>query len=92
MWLLIADGIWDKIRILNSKENFDLVGETIKDIAEMRNCDPFDAVFDLIIEEGTNMHQLMWTSNSFSKRLEECIKHDKCAIMSDTLALSPEVS
>ena len=91
MWLLVADGIWDKIRILNSKENFDLVGETIKDIAEMRNCDPFDAVFDLIIEEGINMHQLMWTSNSFRvKDLEECIKHDKCAIMSDTLALSPE--
>ena len=67
MWLLVADHIWDKIVLLNSIENVDLIGEKFSDIARMRGIDAYDLVFDLLLEEGAAMYQLLWTSNSFSQ-------------------------
>ena len=90
MWLLVADRVWSRIVLLNSKENPDLVGENFEDIGKMRGIDPYDAVFDLLLEEGDEMHQLMWTSRNFLKSdLELCLKHPECAVMSDTQALAP---
>ena len=52
MWLLVADRIWSRIVLLNSVENPDLVGETFEDIGKMRGVDPYDVVFDLLLEEA----------------------------------------
>ena len=90
MWLLVADRIWSKVVLLNSGENPDLVGETLEDIGRMRGVDPYDAAFDLLLEEAPNMHRLFWTSNSFrDKDLELCLSQPECAVMSDTKALAP---
>ena len=90
MWLLVADRIWDKIVLLNSIENVDLIGEKFSDIARMRGIDPYDLVFDLLLEEGAAMYQLLWTSNSFSQAdLQLCLEQNECAVISDTLALAP---
>ncbi|MBF0279479.1 MAG: amidohydrolase family protein [SAR324 cluster bacterium] len=90
MWLLVADRVWSKIVLLYSKENSDLIGETFADIGKYRGVDPYDLVFDLLLEEGPGMHQLMWTSQSFLKSdLELCLGQSECAIISDTRALAP---
>ena len=90
MWLIVADRVWDKVVLLNSQANPDLVGETFTDIGRMRGVDPYDAAFDLLLEEAPDMHELFWTSNSFRESdLDFCLAQPECAVISDTKALAP---
>ncbi|MFT5895308.1 MAG: N-acyl-D-aspartate/D-glutamate deacylase [bacterium] len=90
MWLLVADRIWSKIVLLSSQENPQLIGETLEDIGKMRGVDPYDAVFDLLLEEGRSMQRLFWTSNSFRHEdLVLCLEQSDCAVISDTKAVAP---
>lgn len=90
MWLLVTDEKWDKIALLNSEENPQLVGETFANIGRMRNTTPFDAALDLMAEEGERMGSLLWTSHSFDDAdIELCLAQPECAVISDTLALAP---
>ena len=90
MWLLVADGVWSKIVVLNSHANNNLIGESIEDIAGVRKKDPYDVVLDLLREEGEGMTQLLWTSHSFKEsELDLCLQQPECAVISDTLAMAP---
>jgi len=90
MWLLVTEGRWDDIALLNSEVNPELIGETFADIARRRNTTPFDAALDLMLEEGERMGSLLWTSHSFTDDdIELCLGHPRCAVISDTLALAP---
>ncbi|MFL4471663.1 amidohydrolase family protein [Tateyamaria armeniaca] len=91
MWRLVLDDGWDRIVLMQSGQNPDLVGLTFAEIGRRRGVDPYDAAFDLLIEEGENMAHLMWTSQSFSEdQIRLAISQPDCAIISDTLALAPE--
>lgn len=90
MWLLVADRVWSKVVLLNSVKNPDLIGITLEEIGRMRGVDPYDAAFDLLLEEAPNMRGLLWTSNSFRENdLDLCVAQADCAIISDTKALAP---
>lgn len=90
MWMLVADRIWSKVVLLSSQANPDLVGATFEDIGKMRGVDPYDAAFDLLLEEAPAMHRLFWTSNSFKNSdLEMCLQQPECAVISDTKAVAP---
>ncbi len=90
MWRLVSAGHWDEIRLLRSDQNPDLVGATMAEIGRSRCVDPYDAVLDLLREEGEGLHNLLWTSRSFSDTdIELCLQQDDCAVISDTLALAP---
>ena len=90
MWLIVRDRIWSEVRLLSSVENTDLIGETFEDIGRMRGVDPYDAVFDLLLEEAPGMHRLFWTSHSFRDAdLRLCLGQRECAVISDTKALAP---
>ena len=91
MWRLVSDGIWDRIVLMQSTCNPDLVGLDFAEIGARRGADPYDAALDLLIEEGEQMSHLMWTSRSFSEDdIRLAISQPDCAIISDTLALAPE--
>ncbi|MGB3554859.1 MAG: amidohydrolase family protein [Jannaschia sp.] len=91
MWRLVLDGLWDKVVLMQSTRNPDLVGLTFDVIGQKRGVDPYDAALDLLIEEGEEMAHLMWTSQSFSEdQIRLAISQPDCAIISDTLALAPE--
>lgn len=91
MWRLVLDDGWDKIVLMQSTRNPDLVGLTFAEIGHRRRTDPYDAALDLLIEEGEEMAHLMWTSQSFSEdQIRLAISQPDCAIISDTLALAPE--
>lgn len=90
MWRLVSAGQWDKIVLMQSLENQALVGMNFAEIAQQRGQDPYDAVFDMLLEEGENMNHLMWTSQSFSEDdIELALSQPECAVISDTLALAP---
>ena len=91
MWRLVLDDGWDRIVLMQSSRNPDLVGMTFAEIGRTRAVDPYDAALDLLIEEGEEMAHLMWTSQSFSEdQIRLAISQPDCAIISDTLALAPE--
>ena len=90
MWRLVSAGRWDKIVLLHSEANADLVGMTFAEIGAKRGTDPYDAAFDLLLEEGETMSHVMWTSQSFSDAdITLALEQPDCAVISDTLALAP---
>ena len=49
---VVKHGRWDRIFLLRCKENKDLIGKSFEEIARIKGAkDPFDAYFDLLIEE-----------------------------------------
>ncbi|GAB2912284.1 N-acyl-D-amino-acid deacylase family protein [Paralcaligenes ginsengisoli] len=89
MWRLVTVGRWSDIVLLHSVANAALIGMNFSDIAQLRGVEPFDAVLDLLMEEGEGLPQMMWTSHSFNDNdICMCMRENKCMVMSDTLALS----
>ena len=90
-WRIVTAGRWDDIRILYSDSNPNLVGATLAEIGRSLGLDPFDAVLELLREEGEGLHHLLWTSHSFSDNdIHLCLEQEQCGVISDTLALSPD--
>ena len=90
MWQLVVQERWDKIRLLASSANTDLVGRTIEDITAVRNAATgWDALFDLMIDEGQRVKGLMLTSEAFDEADNRMVlEHPLCSIESDTMALA----
>ena len=90
MWQLVVEERWDRIRLLTSSTNRDLVGQTIADIAESRNADSgWDALFDLLLDEGERFKGLMLTGQAFAEEDNRvALEHPLCAVESDTMALA----
>ena len=47
-----ADGYWDRYIVLSSEGHPEFVGKNMQEIAEEWNKDPWDAAFDLLLDEG----------------------------------------
>ena len=90
MLLLVLAGKWDQIVLLKSKVNTALQGVTFAEIGQMRGVDPYDALMDLLIEEGEDAPRLMWATQSFrDSDIEMALRDNQCAVISDTAALAP---
>ena len=90
MLLLVAAGKWDQIVLLKSKVNKELQGVTFAEIGKMRGVDPYDALMDLLLEEGVDAPRMMWATQSFLDRdIEMAMQDSQCAVISDTAALAP---
>ena len=91
MLLIVKAGKWKEIVLLNALVNKDLVGMDFEEIGRKRGVDPYDAVMDMLIEEGDDAPRLMWATRSFSDaQVEMFMKEDACAVISDTAALAPD--
>ncbi len=91
MWRLVSAGRWEEIVLLRSDANPHLVGASFAEIGRDRHRDPYDALLDLLLEEGEGLHNLLWTSRSFSDAdIRMCLEQPGCAVISDTLALAPD--
>jgi N-acyl-D-aspartate/D-glutamate deacylase len=90
MLLLVAAGHWDKIVLLNAVANKALVGASFAEIGRMRGIDPYDALMDMLIEEGDAAARMMWATQSFKDAdVEMAMADSGCAVISDTAALAP---
>lgn len=91
IWRLVSDGQWSRIVLLTSQAHPELVGLDFAHIGRLRQCSPYDAVFDLLLDEGPAMAQLMWTSKNFDDAdICLCLQDARCSVMSDTLAVSAQ--
>lgn len=91
MWLIVKAEKWSDIVLLNATANKGIVGADFAEIGRMRNCHPYDAVLDILLEEGENLMACMWSSRSFrNSDLELCLEQPECAVISDTVAIANE--
>lgn len=89
MWLIVKAEKWQDIVLLNATVNKAIVGADFAEIGRMRNCHPYDAVLDILLEEGENMMACMWSSRSFRETdVELCLGQPECAVISDTVAVA----
>lgn len=90
MLLLVAARRWADIVVLNARENNELIGVSFEEIGKMRGIDPYDALMDMLIEEGDCAARLMWATRSFTdSEVELAMQQSECAVISDTAALAP---
>jgi len=84
---LVKHGRWDRIYLFHCKKNRDLIGKSLKEIAKMRGMDPFDAYFDLIIEEKGDVSGLF----NYIEEEDICtvLRHPLMMVCSDGSALAP---
>ena len=89
-WLLIRDQCWDSIKLYHSRKFPELIGKNGFELAEALNTTPFDALLDILAEEGEHMFSvLMMGKIKRDNDLAECIAYRNCCIISDGLSLSP---
>jgi len=78
---------WDKVLIAQCEENKDYVGKTIQETAQSRGMDPYDFVFNFLIEEKGSVATV-----SFAMHPEDVamvIGHPVSMIGSDGYSLTP---
>jgi N-acyl-D-aspartate/D-glutamate deacylase len=83
---LVKHGRWDRIFLFHCKKNKDLIGKSLKEIAKIRDVDPFDAFFDLIIEEKGDVSALF--DYIEEEDIRTLLKHPLMMVCSDGAASS----
>ena len=89
-WLLIRDQCWDSIKLYHSIKFPELIGKNAFELADALHTTPFDALLDILAEEGEQMFGvLMMGKIKRENDLADCIAYHSCGIISDGLSLSP---
>ena len=84
---LLKHGQWQRITLLHAPRTPELIGKTIRVIADERGCEPFDAYFDLIIANGREADAIFDYIDETNIRL--LLQHPAMMICSDGEALAP---
>lgn len=84
---LVKHQRWDRIFLFQCKRNKSLIGKSIEEIAKLKGSNPFDAYFDLIIEEKGEVSALF----NYIDEDDICtvLKHPLMMVCSDGAALAP---
>ena len=83
-WMMISEGQWEKVTLTQTTKFPKLFGMTFAEIAELRGGDPFDAIFDILAEEGEAMDQVWMNGQLFSEgEVREWISHRLIMLTSD---------
>lgn len=91
MLLIVKAGKWGQVKLLNARANRALIGMDFAEIGRQRGVDPYDAVMDMLIEEGEDAARMMWATQSFSEsEIEMFMRDSACAVISDTSAVAPD--
>ncbi len=89
IWQLAVEEKWEKIRLLAISNNRQYLGQTISKIAQDRNTTGWEALFDLMEQEGDTYGSILLTSEAFSEEDNRLIlAHPLCCVESDTMALA----
>lgn len=84
---LLKHGQWGRITMLHAPKTPQVIGRTIQAIADERGCDPFEAYFDLIIENGHAAEAIFDYIDEANIRI--LLQHPAVMISSDGEVLAP---
>lgn len=82
-----ASGGWDGIMICQTRGNTALEGKTISEVAKERGADPYDVLFDLLVEEEAAPRAVFFMMSEDD--VIKVFKHPSTMIGSDGIAVSP---
>ncbi|PKM82887.1 MAG: aminoacylase [Firmicutes bacterium HGW-Firmicutes-14] len=86
---MAGKGYWEKIILCTSNANPNLVGCSFAEIAGTRGVEPFDALLDVLLEEGDNFYNtLAYCITIDEKDIEGMIKYPNTVMMSDSYSLA----
>lgn len=82
--MLLASG-WDKtiVTAVTKPENEKYIGMTVTEMAEKLGKDPYDAAFDLLVDEHCNVGMVNFTASEEDNR--RIIKDPYCSVISDSI-------
>ena len=84
---LAADGEWDKFMVTRITKNTDLLGKSLAEIAKMKGKEPYEAVFDLLMEEERPPGVLYL--GHLESDMQKLLKHHTSMIESDGRCIAP---
>jgi len=86
---VVMESGWDNIVVasINSKANKDLEGKTLTKVAQIQKKDPFDTLFDLLLQEEGDVSIIIFEINEDDLRM--VMKHPTMMVGSDSSSLSP---
>jgi N-acyl-D-amino-acid deacylase len=84
---LLKHGQWQRITLLHAPHSPEVVGKTIQTIAQERGQEPFDAYFDLIVENGHEAEAIFDYIDEGNIRI--LLQHPAVMISSDGQVLAP---
>ena len=84
---LVKRGMWDKLMLADCEKNKDLIGLNFEEIARRRGKDPFEAYFDLLVEEEARGMVVGFYYNE--EDIRRVLLHPTSMIGSDGYALAP---
>ena len=84
---LLKHGQWQRITMLHAPRSPEVIGKSIQSIADERGRDPFEAYFDLIIENGHEAEAIFDYIDEANIRL--LLQHPAVMISSDGEVLAP---
>lgn len=87
---VIRQSNWSRIRIasVNSEKNKNLEGKTLEEIAQNRAKDPFDVLFNLLVEEKGDVSIIIFEIDEDD--LQRVMRHPSTMIGSDGSCLTPK--
>jgi len=90
IWRIVKMGRWDKVWLASSSANADLVGNTFAQISREQGKDPYDTLFDLLLDEGGGFFELMWEGEIYHPEDRDLVlKHPWSSICCDGRTLAP---
>ncbi len=84
---LVKRDMWDKLMLADCEKNKDLIGLDFEEIARRRGKDPFEAYFDLLVEEEARGMVVGFYYNE--EDIRRVLLHPTSMIGSDGYALAP---
>ena len=89
--IALARGDWSRIVLCDSKAHPEFSRQSIAEIAQTLLVEPFDAVYNLLLDEIDDLHGLMIIALSYREQdLRRAFEHPACMIGSDATALAPD--
>ena len=87
----LARGDWSRIVLFDSRTQPELSRRSLADISRERGVEPLDAVCDILLGEGDDLHGLMVLAHAYREEDLRCAyEHPGCAVGSDATALAPD--
>lgn len=89
IWRLVMEGRWQDIVLFGSQANAQWVGLPIAEIASIKLSNGFDAVLDLLCDEGEAFGSLAWVGRNFTEAdTQNLLADSQAGVISDAITMN----
>ncbi len=90
-WAFIQRGDWHRVRIASSSNHPEIVGRNFQEIAELWGRDPWDCLFDLMVERFSGEGRVSYIGRLFTEaHVTQTIQHPLFSLAVDAATVAAE--